>query len=76
LSTLSRRAEVIVGTAAYVVCGSLGLDASGSSVPYVAGWGEHGALDAIRSCAQTIDQIAGRIEDSVRAHQNEPELAA
>jgi hypothetical protein len=61
-----RRAEVIVDTVTYVVCGSLGLDTSGSSVPYVAGWGEDGELDAIRACAQTIDEIARRIEDSVR----------
>jgi hypothetical protein len=62
-----RRAEVIVDTVTYVVCGSLGLDTSGSSVPYVAGWGEDGELAAIRGCAQTIDEIARRIEDSVRA---------
>jgi antirestriction protein ArdC len=70
-----RRAEVIVDTVTYVVCGSLGLDTSGSSVPYIAGWGENGELDAIRGCAQTIDEIARRIEDSVRrAGQDEPEL--
>jgi hypothetical protein len=60
------RAEVIVDTATFVVCGSLGLDTSGSSIPYVAGWGEDGELDAIRACAQTIDEIARRIEDSLR----------
>jgi hypothetical protein len=62
-----RRAEVIVDTVTYVVCGSVGLDISGSSVPYVAGWGEDGDLDAIRACAETIDQIARRIEVAVRA---------
>ena len=61
-----RRAEVIVDTVTYVACGSLGLDTSGSSVPYVAGWGEDGELEAIRGSAQTIDEIARRIEDSVR----------
>jgi hypothetical protein len=60
------RAEVIVDTVTFVVCGSVGLDTSGSSVPYVAGWGEDGALEAIRACAQTIDEIARRIEDSLR----------
>jgi len=59
------RAEVLVDTATFIVCGSIGLDTSGSSVPYVAGWGEHGALDAIHSYAQTIDEIARRIEDAV-----------
>jgi hypothetical protein len=62
------RAEVMVDTATFVVCGSLGLDTSGSSVPYVAGWGESGALEAIRTYAQTIDQIARRIEDALGVH--------
>jgi hypothetical protein len=61
-----RRAEVIVDTATYVVCGALGLDTSGYSVLHIAGWGEDGSIEAIRSCAATIDQIARRIEDSVR----------
>ncbi|TMK99133.1 MAG: hypothetical protein E6G34_06455 [Actinobacteria bacterium] len=63
-----RRAEVIVDTVTYIVCGSLGLDTSASTVPYVAGWGEDGNLDAIRGCAEAIDQIARRIEDSLRSH--------
>jgi antirestriction protein ArdC len=57
------RAEVIVDTVTFIVCSSIGLDTSASSVPYVAGWGEDGALEAIRSYAQTIDEIARRIED-------------
>jgi antirestriction protein ArdC len=57
-----RRAEVLVDTVTYVVCGSVGLDVSGDSVPYVAGWGEDGALGAIREYAGTIDAIARRIE--------------
>ncbi len=65
-----RRAEVLVDTATFIVCGSVGLDISGSSVPYVAGWGESGELDAIRGYAETIDQIARRIEDSLRADES------
>jgi hypothetical protein len=61
-----RRAEVLVDTVTFVVCGAVGLDTSGSSVPYVAGWGESGELDAIRAYAETIDKIARRIEDSLR----------
>ena len=60
-----RRAEVLVDTVTFIVCGAVGLDTSGSSVPYVAGWGESGELDAIRGYAQTIDEIARRIEDSL-----------
>ena len=61
-----RRAEVLVDTVTFIVCGSVGLDTSGSSVPYVAGWGESGELDAIRSYAQTIDKIARRIEGALQ----------
>jgi hypothetical protein len=60
-----RHAEMLVDTVTYIVCGSVGLDVSGSSVPYVAGWGEGGELDAIRAYAQTIDEIARRIEDII-----------
>jgi antirestriction protein ArdC len=62
-----RRAEVLVDTVTYIVCGSVGLDTSGATVPYVAGWGESGDLDAIRGCAEAIDATARRIEDSLRA---------
>ena len=54
-------------------CGSVGLDVGGESIPYVAGWGEDGALDAIREYAQTIDTIARRIEDAL---DPKPEPAA
>ncbi|MGO8906754.1 MAG: ArdC family protein [Solirubrobacteraceae bacterium] len=64
-----RRAEVLVDTVTFIVCGSVGLDTSGSSVPYVAGWGESGELDAIRGYAETIDKIARRIEDSLRSDE-------
>ena len=45
--------------------GSVGLDVGGESIPYVAGWGEDGALDAIREYAHAIDTIARRIEDAL-----------
>jgi hypothetical protein len=60
------QAEVLVDTVTYVVlAGQAGLDVSGESIPYVAGWGEQGALDAIREFATTIDEIARRIEDAI-----------
>jgi len=59
------RAEVLVNTVTYIVCRSVGLDTAGSSIPYVAGWGEHGQLDAIKSYAETIDTIARRIEQAL-----------
>ena len=67
-----RRAEVLVDTVTFIVCGAVGLDTYGSSVPYVAGWGESGELDAIRGYAETIDQIARRIEDSLRHESEDP----
>ncbi len=59
------QAEVLVDSVTYVVLGSTGLDISGESIPYIAGWGEDGALDAIRTYAQTIDDIARRIENTI-----------
>jgi hypothetical protein len=59
------RCEVLVDCVTYVVLGSVGLDVGGESIPYVAGWGEDGALDAIGTYAQTIDEIARRIEDAI-----------
>jgi len=77
-----RRAEVLVDTVTFVVCGSVGLDTSGSSVPYVAGWGESGELEAIQGFAETIDKLARRIEDALSTDDapvsatDEPQIAA
>ena len=49
---------MLVDCVTYVVCSSVGLDVGGESIPYIAGWGEDGALDAIREYAETIDAIA------------------
>jgi hypothetical protein len=59
------QAEVLVDCVTYCVLGSVGLDVGGESIPYIAGWGEDGAIDAIREYAQTIDTIARRIEDAL-----------
>jgi antirestriction protein ArdC len=59
------RAEVMVDCVTYIVCGQLGLDTSGETIPYVAGWGEDGALDAIQQDAQAIDEVARRIETAL-----------
>jgi N-terminal domain of anti-restriction factor ArdC len=61
------RAEVIVDTATWLAAASVGLDVSGESVPYVAGWGEHGELDAVTEFAQTIDGLARQVEDVLHA---------
>jgi antirestriction protein ArdC len=60
------QAEVLVDCATYIVCSSVGLDVGGESIAYVAGWGEDGALDAIKAYAGTIDAVARRIEDALQ----------
>jgi len=57
------RAEVIVDTATHLVCSSVGLRVERETVPYVAGWGEDGALEAVSEFAKTIDELARRVED-------------
>jgi hypothetical protein len=61
------RAEVIVDTATHLVCSSVGLLVDGETVPYVAGWGEDGALAAVTEFARTIDELARRVEDALAA---------
>jgi hypothetical protein len=70
-----KRAEVLVDSATYIVCGSFGLDTSASTIPYIAGWGETGELDSIRSYAETIDTIARRVEDAVRSSNATEDIA-
>jgi hypothetical protein len=50
----------------YIVCSSVALDVGGESIPYIAGWGEAGELDAIRDYAATIDTIARTLEDALQ----------
>jgi hypothetical protein len=49
------RAEVIVGTATAIACGSVGRMVDCESIPYIAGWGETGKVDAGTAFAKTID---------------------
>jgi hypothetical protein len=57
-------AEVIVEAAAVVACGSIGLDTSGESVPYVAGWAR-GDASKIREYAEKVDECARKIEGAL-----------
>jgi hypothetical protein len=73
-------AEVICETAAVIVCGSIGLDTSGESVPYAAGWC-HGDAEKIRELAETIDATARELEkgldiDESLLYADASELAA
>jgi hypothetical protein len=49
------------------VLGGLGLDVFGETVPYVASWAEHGALDDGGQFAALIDALARRVEAALSA---------
>ena len=57
--------ELVVESVAFTVCGSMGLDTSGYSIPYLAAWSETAPLETIETAAATIDRIAKRIEESL-----------
>jgi antirestriction protein ArdC len=59
--------ELVVESVAFTVCGSLGIDTSGYSIPYLASWSEDAELATIERAAATIDRIARRIEDALDA---------
>jgi antirestriction protein ArdC len=61
------QAEVIVESVAYIVASGLGLDLSGETLAYVAGWGGDDDLKALKTFASTIDQIASKIEEAISA---------
>ncbi len=59
------QAEVLVECVTYCVLGTAGLDTTGETIPYVAGWGETGALDAIAEFAQRINDVAAVLEAAI-----------
>jgi hypothetical protein len=61
------QAEVMVDAATLIVCAGLGLATDGETIPYIAGWGENGALEAITTFAGVIDSTARRIEAAIAA---------
>jgi len=65
--------EVVVESVAFTVCGGLGLDTSGYSMPYIASWSqdEH-SLAIVDLCAGWIDRLAKQLEDAI----GEPPAAA
>jgi hypothetical protein len=60
-------AEVMADTVTILAASSVGLRVDGESVPYVAGSGEAGALEAVIEFAETIDRVARRIENVLLA---------
>lgn len=64
--------EVVVETAGHVAAAGLGLDTSREAVPYVAGWGEDGRLEAVRRAAEQVDRLARELEQAAMLAE-EPE---
>lgn len=60
-----RQAEVMVESAAFIVCDALGLDTSRNSVGYVGVFDDSGDLKALTDFAATVDSIAERIENAI-----------
>ena len=56
--------ELVVESVAYTVCGALGLDSAGYSIPYLASWSSEGDIDTLERTAALIDRLARRIEDA------------
>src|SRR5436190_17059658 len=57
----------MVETVTLLAASTVGLAVDGETIPYVLGWGEDGALEAITEFAETIDHVARRIEDALLA---------
>jgi hypothetical protein len=57
--------ELVVESIAYTVCGSLGLDCSGFSIPYLASWSQAAGMETVERAASMIDRVAKRIEQAV-----------
>jgi hypothetical protein len=70
------QAEVIVDTVTFIVCAGAGFDVGGESVPYVAGWGEKGALDAVTKFAGVIDTMARQLENAITTTEGAAKLDA
>ncbi len=77
ISLTYSREELVVESVALTVCGGLGLDTAGYSVPYIASWSENDAsMEIIEQCAGLIDRLAKRIEDALTEPALEVQQAA
>jgi hypothetical protein len=65
-------AEVIVDVTTMIVLGGVHLDVSGETIPYIAGWGEAGALEAVTEHATLIDTLARQLEHVLHTDSDEP----
>jgi antirestriction protein ArdC len=58
--------ELVVESVAFTVIRSLGIDADGASIPYLAAWAESADLSVIEKTAGLIDRLAKRLEDALQ----------
>jgi antirestriction protein ArdC len=65
LELTSSEEELVVESIAFMVCGSLGLDTAGYSVPYLASWAQRASMETIERAAGMVDRVAKRIEEHV-----------
>ncbi len=56
---------MIVDTTTLIGLSAVGLDTAGGTIPYVAGWGGTGALEAVTELAALIDTLGRRIEEAI-----------
>jgi antirestriction protein ArdC len=63
--------ELVAESVALTVCGFLGLDTTGNSIPYMAVWSEGLPDDAFEQIAGLVDRLARRLEDALGPAQNE-----
>ena len=68
--------EVVVESATFIACASVGLATDVESVPYIAGWarGEEPA-EVVRVAAEAIDELARLIEDAIAPREGEEAAA-
>jgi antirestriction protein ArdC len=59
--------ELVVESVAMSVCGSLGLDTSSFSIPYLTSWSERTPIETIESYAKLVNRLATIIEKAVEA---------
>lgn len=57
--------ELVVESVAMSVAGSLGLDASAYSIPYLTSWSEDVSIDVLEAHAKLVNRLAARIESSI-----------
>ena len=67
--------ELVAESVAKLAVGFLGLDTSGSAVPYLAGWAEQAQPDTFERVAELVDRLARRLEQALGA-DDAPDTAA